>query len=1046
MKKKVVDEVINGILLAIVTINVFVVFLPQWIAIALGLLILCKLLYEYLPAITRKLYETPEGRIFTKKWWIRLLILGFAIPGYFMTFLTEHVYLVLYILVAAVFTFGFPLAYAWNKENEGAPPDQQSFWKVIAKGMGENIVKKWEECKKAPNKLSAFCWYYGPGVGLSATGLCFSVIFLLISSYSQFFTIIFIGWLLGNIFTKSMLKGESPDIKLLKSPSAFEGGWKGIFGFVFILWGFILFAIPGMIISLAIFSFSFSNVQYLLYLPLVYLLPPCMYQFFFWYAILERFPHFLHCWRSGVQRDEALSLPTGQIYAFIGSCISPFYIYTFTVPLLEQLFYLKSFYLLFSMWFLLDFAFVALIVHTLIKWRRGEKSRDVHKDNVRMPLALSAQLVFLFLVEYFTGNSLPSEISFPFLLISMVMIIVFFADDWRNFSKHRYGVGLTSDILGILPIFVVLIIANIITFAWAQPIFYLILTLSIIAVPFGIPKGSYKMMCYLLHKFYVLLTNEIVKALDIIKKSCNRLFLALRRKEVINKVINGILLAVVTVNTFVSFLPKYTAIALGVLILGKLLYEYLPAITTRKNYGCAEQQWVKLLEKLPVRMFIVCFAALGYFLAEVTDIVPTILITMVFIIALAVSFQFAAWSSAKVREPFWNVIAEVEGNPAFKNLGEYYKNLPDSLIKKIEVSFWWYLPGIIFSALCICFSGIFYVISIYSQFFTIIFVGWILNNISTKFKWKSKNLDIEKKLLTLPLAIKGGAKGLYVYLLIFGGFVISGAFILSLFSQFPSTKVINILYLLLLSPLCIYQFVFWYAMLMRSPSFIYCWKNGFSKVKSFSLPAGGLYAFIGGSLYICALFAFANQLRDWKWILEMDLSLIVLSSVMSSVYFVLILYTIKKWREKETADDIRKDNIRLPLAFFVQLLPPFVLFYKADPIYNEHPLYIMLVIGVSIVTTSLFFIQDWRNFLIQRYGNGLTKKSLSYFPVFAFLLLVNLLTSIWIRDIFYLILALSIIAVFLMCLEICITYRKKQLSRAKKSRKANSINHNEEKK
>lgn len=63
MKKKIVDEVITGILLAIVTINVFVVFLPQWIATVLGLLILCKLLYEYLPAITRKPYETPEGRI-----------------------------------------------------------------------------------------------------------------------------------------------------------------------------------------------------------------------------------------------------------------------------------------------------------------------------------------------------------------------------------------------------------------------------------------------------------------------------------------------------------------------------------------------------------------------------------------------------------------------------------------------------------------------------------------------------------------------------------------------------------------------------------------------------------------------------------------------------------------------------------------------------------------------------------------------------------------------------------------------------------------------
>jgi hypothetical protein len=471
------------------------------------------------------------------------------------------------------------------------------------------------------------------------------------------------------------------------------------------------------------------------------------------------------------------------------------------------------------------------------------------------------------------------------------------------------------------------------------------------------------------------------------------------------------------------------------------LYEYLPTMTSKFHGHFAEQRWVRLLEQLSVRVFIVCFAAPGYLLVEVTDIVPAILIIMV-IIALVVSFPFAAWSNAKVKEPFWNVIAEVEGNPTFKNLGDHYKNLPDSLTKRIEISLWWYLPGIFFSLLCIFFSGVFYVISIYSQLFTIIFVGWILNNISTKFKWKSKSPDLEKKLLTLPLAIEGGVKGVFVYLFVFGGFVISGVFFFSLFKQFSFSKAINLLYLLLLSPAGIYQFVFWYAMLMRISSFIYCWKNGFPRSEGFSLPVGGLYAFITSCAYVCALFAFANQLRAWKWIY------LPLLSVMSFVYLVLLLHTIKKWRKKQTADDLRKDNIRLPLAFFVQLLPSFVVFYKVNPICSKDSLlYIMLVIGVAMVTSSLFFIQDWRNFLTQRYGNGLTKESLSYLPLFVFLLLADLLASIlWRNDIFYLFLAISIMAVFLMFLGIGITFRKKQLSRAQESCKANNINHNEGKK
>jgi hypothetical protein len=583
MKKKIVDEAITGILLAIVTINVFVVFLPQWIATALGLLILCKLLYEYLPAITRKPYETPEGRIFTKKWWIRLLILGFAIPGYFMTFLSQHLYLLLFILVVAVFVSGFPLAYAWNKENKGVPPNQQSFWKVTT---NKTLSKEWEKYKKAPNKLSTFSWYYTPGIYLSAMGFGFFGIFWLISSCSQIFTLIFIGWLIKQYFYKIHSGDESLDIKLLKSLSAFEGGWKGIFGFVFIFTGF---AIPGMWISYLLCDFilliNAINSQYLSHLLILFSqLPSSMYQILFWYAILERFPHFLQYWKSGLQEEGTPSLPTGQIYAFIGSCIFPFYV--IIIPsLLQRVLFLKLFhyYLIFSVLLIINFAYIGLIVHTLLKWREGKTLRDAYKDNIKIPLALSAQFMVIFLAGYIVKKSIFNDLSLPFLLAGVILIILFFTEDWQNFLEHQYEEGLTNEILGILPAFVGLIIANIITFVWAQPIFYLILTLSLIAVPFGIPKGSYKMVCYLLHKFCVPLTNEIVKALDIIKKSCNRLFLALQRKEVINKVINGILLAVVTVNTFVCFLPKYVAIALGVLILGKLLYEYLPVIATRKN-------------------------------------------------------------------------------------------------------------------------------------------------------------------------------------------------------------------------------------------------------------------------------------------------------------------------------------------------------------------------------------------------------------------------------------------------------------------------------
>lgn len=1044
MKKKIVGKAINRILLAVVTINLFVVFLPRWIATILEVLTLGGLLYEYLPAITGKLYETSRGT-FTEKRWIRLLILCFAIPGYFIAFQSQYiVYLLLFILAVAVLALGFPLAYAWNKENKGVPPDQQSFWKVMAVGEGKNLAKEWEEYKNSPNKLSTFCWYYAPGLGLSAMGFCFFAIFLLFSWYSQFFTLVFIGWLLGNIFAIFTRRDKSPDMenKLLKLPSAMEGGWKGTFGFVCIFTGF---AIPGMFISYELANFPFStavNFQYPLYSPLVYLLlklPPYIYQFVFWYAILKRFPYFLHDWKSGLQSNKTLSLPTGQIYAFIGSCISPFYI--FVVPSLIRSLHLQSSLIIkayLPLWFIINFAFVALIVHTLIKWRGKKTSKGVHKDNIKIPLALSAQFMFLFGAGYILENSILNEISLTCLLISIILILLFFVQDWQNFLKHRYREGLTSEILGILPVFVILTIAIFITFVWLQPIFYLVLTLTIIAVSLIIIdiSNKYRMLCCtILHKFYVPLTDRIFKALNIIKEYCNRLFLALKRKEVITETINGVLLAVVTINIFIDFLPKYLATFLGLLILCKLLYEYLPVIARKLSDDFTEKWWVRPVEKVGIRLVIVCFAAPGYFYVEVMDI---LLITNI-IIALVVSFPFAAWWEKNAEQPFWNVIAEVEGTPALKNLGKYLKNFPDSLTKNIAIFFWWYLPGLLLSSLCIFVFGVFYVISIYSQFFTIIFVGWILNNISTKFKWKSKNPDIEKNLLTLPLAIEGGIKGFFICLFIFGGFLSSGVFIFNLFYQFPCSKAINFLYLLMLSPPGIYQFVFWYAMLKRFPSFIYCWKKGLSQSKSLSLPMGGLYAFIISCIYVCALLAF--HLRNWKWIY-------LLLSFTSFVYIVLILQTIKKWMKKEIVADIRKDNIRLPLAFFVQLTPLFLAFHRGDSICSENSLLCaMLLFGFGVSLSSLFFIQDWWNFLKHRYGSGMRRESLRYLPLFVFLLLADFLAFILGSGyFFYLFLPLSIIAVFLIFLEIAIRKKAKQLSRAKESCKANSINHNEEKK
>ena len=1044
MKKKAIDEAINGILLAVVTINAFVDFLPKSVATALGVLILCKILYQYLPAITRKLYETSEGT-FTEKWWIRLLILCFAVPGYF-TFLSQYDYFVLFILIVAAFTLAFPLAYAWNKENKDRPPDQQSFWKDMARGQRKNLDEEWEKYKKSPNKLSTFCWYYAPGLYLSGMGVFFFGIFFLFSLYSQLFTLLSIGYLLANVFPKFGCRNESIDKELLKLPSVIKG-WKGAFGFMCIFAGFA-------------FSGTFI-FQYLLHLPPNLLdllgLPPFLYQFVFWYSILRRFPYFLRYWQNG-QRDKTLSLPTGQIYAFIGSCISPFYIFIVSAsPLFKLLyrFHLHQFYyhLLLLLWFLIDFIFVALIAHTIIKWRREKRLEELYLDNVRIPLVLFIQSTFLsFGTAYVIEKSFLSELSLISSLLVMVMIILFFIDDWQNFLKHRYGDGLTSEILSILPVFGILTLLNLITFVWLQPIFYLGLALSIIVVSFIVVDISinYGMLCCAqLHKFYVLLTNEIVKALNFIKERCNHLFLALKRKEVINNVINGILLAVVTINTFISFLPKYVAITLGVLTLCKLLYKYLPA-TIGKLYGDFAKQWTV------ISYFMFC--AIPGYITPLNPYLGEFFFITVFIGAFVLSSLlndayhiYEANKGVELQDRKYykvmpRVIGKVVGGEEYQlKWWERYKNLPDSTTKKIILYLILSLPGLYLWFLGLLIFGIFLLFSIYSLLFALVLIGWLLTMLLKhalpKFKqWNEKKPDIERELL--KLASFKSPKGLCSILTLFMAFLITGDYISFLLSTYIPSSPINFPYLFLVFPPFLYRFIFWYSFLRRLPSFIHYWEDGSSRSTNYVLPTGGLYAFIASCIYATFFPSFFNS---------RELIYLLLLLLMGFVYIFLILHTIKKWRTKETLGNVYRDNLRIPLALFIQLMS-YLLFYKYKleyPIPEASPLlYLILFLSLTVVFLILFFIPDWLRFLDRKYATNppLRVYILFLLPLFVLLFLGNFVMSVlWEEGSMFLtfVSLFLIVVVFVLLLatglQISIN-RKKQLSRAKESRKANSIN------
>ena len=471
-----------------------------------------------------------------------------------------------------------------------------------------------------------------------------------------------------------------------------------------------------------------------------------------------------------------------------------------------------------------------------------------------------------------------------------------------------------------------------------------------------------------------------------------------KKKRIINEAITGILLPVVTINTFIDFLPRYVAIAFELLILWNLLYEYQPKIT-RELYGT-------FAEQRSARLYLMFCAIPGYIIV-LTPNFGFFLLVMVVTISFALSFSLnndyhEVNKGIEVPEQrFYKINCKFFGEDPVK-WWERYKNLSDSTSKEIYKLFWWISPGLYLWLLGIVLFGIFWLISVYSQLFTIIVAGWVLgwllNSISIKSKWLSeKKPNLERELLDIASFIRSPKK-MSSALLFFTAFLIPGRYLFFFQSTHVTKSPLGYLYLLLLLPPFLYQFIFWYAMLRRFPSFFYCWKNGLSRSKSFSLPTGGLYAFIVSCVYSYTFFHFFENVSQLR-----ELTFLLLLSVISFIYIGLILHTIKKWRKKEIIEDICRDNFRIPLAFSIQLMSslPFYMFSIRYSIPDaSFSLYLILHLSLVIVYLIVFFIADWLRFLDNRYPSHpltpLRAYILFLLPFFGLVLLGNfIMSALW---------------------------------------------------
>lgn len=459
--------IIRGILTLVVTINAFIQFLPGYISTVIGLFLACTLHYEYFPKIASKIYGN-----FANLWWIRTFVTFYAVAGYllvnpeffdlFFRKSSKPISLVdfYFIISLAGFLLAWPLGVAY-KSTSKKPLFKRKFWQTFCRVLGRDAAEEWRKVNQLPHssitrKVGGFLWQYVPGLFLTNFfGSIFFLVWLILSMQSLFFAAVLVLWLSIFLLRSERLLiairwRERPTEKMKRElldvlKAAVTSGEKGMLGITLIFICLLLSCaplytwLPLLINSLQTFHpssiliFTLFQLFHLAFFMSYTLLS--IYQLVFWYTIIRRFPYFMLFWKNQSEKLYAKAMPKGGLIVFGLSWV-------FTVALHIIHVFLLSFEMEFvkatkslAFWAFLIFVnsfFVVVILYSMKNW--GNVSKDLHKDNYRIPLAALISLISVAsIIDMFS-------ISFVIFVVYFALLIVgaFYVADLRRLLLTRY--------------------------------------------------------------------------------------------------------------------------------------------------------------------------------------------------------------------------------------------------------------------------------------------------------------------------------------------------------------------------------------------------------------------------------------------------------------------------------------------------------------------------------------------------------------------------------------------------------------------------------
>ena len=490
--KKIINKSINIILLTTVTLDVFLNFLQFESSIIFQILLISLNFNNFFSYIINRLqYDQYIISILDKKI-IRINLILITVPGYFISIIIEYISLLN--LISILILINFISIYI----NKNSLYTMANFRKINS------------------NDDPYFFFFYVIFFNLS---LFF--IFSIISFSSYFFTFLFCTWLLYNIYPlfatfkeivrkayfsmyfkfgykfnmtqynvlldkhvtnspviplfrqslKVKFKRKKFEDKILTLPFIINSA-ESLFGYssiIFCLCGSIIIVTSSMFTFINVINYysilsieDFKNLQNFKLFFLL-LLPINIYQLSFWYSLFERFSFFLKFGKSRNKRYKCKSLPCGNIYGFISSCLLPFFLYFLFQSTSSSKFFLLV---------LMDTVFIVLVLNTIVKWKNNPYSK-IYREDIYISLAFLFQMTYFYLLVNIIFKSIYNEFFSYYLkhlisviiLIEIPIIIVFFLKDFKFNYECQFGKTF-SKILGNKILHLIIITILLVTYSF----------------------------------------------------------------------------------------------------------------------------------------------------------------------------------------------------------------------------------------------------------------------------------------------------------------------------------------------------------------------------------------------------------------------------------------------------------------------------------------------------------------------------------------------------------------------------------------------------